>query len=230
MGRLNIVVFTGAGISAESGLQTFRGGNGMWEDYKVEEVASIEAWNSNPERILEFYNKRRREIANAVPNSAHYAVAKLEEKYNVTVVTQNVDDLHEWAGSSNIIHLHGEITKARSENDDSFTTYDIGHNDLHIGNLAPDGGQLRPHIVWFGEKVMGMYRAAEAVKKADILIIIGTSLKVYPAAVLVDFAPKDCKVYLIDPEPIHLSILNYEHIQKTATEGMAELKKIIFNK
>lgn len=225
--RQNIVVLTGAGISAESGLQTFRGGNGMWEDYKVEEVASIEAWNINPERVLEFYNKRRREIANAVPNSAHYAVAKLEEKYNVTVVTQNVDDLHEWAGSSNIIHLHGEITKARSENDDSFTTYDIGHNDLHIGDLAPDGGQLRPHIVWFGEKVMGMYRAAEAVKKADILIIIGTSLKVYPAAVLVDFAPRDCKVYLIDPEPIHLSIQNYEHIQKTATEGMEELFRIL---
>ena len=225
--RQNIVVFTGAGISSESGLQTFRGGNGMWMDYRVEEVASIEAWNSNPERVLEFYNKRRKEIANAVPNSAHYAIAKLEEEYNVTVITQNVDDLHEWAGSTNIIHLHGEITKARSENDDFFTTYDIDHNDLHIGDLAPDGYQLRPHIVWFGEKVMGIYRAAEAMKKADILIIIGTSLKVYPAAALVDFAPKDCKVYLIDPEPIHLSIPNYEYIQKTATEGMEELIKIL---
>ena len=227
MYRQNIVVFTGAGISAESGLQTFRGVNGMWENYRVEEVASVEAWKNNPELVLEFYNKRRREIANTVPNSAHYAIAKLEEKYNVTVVTQNVDDLHEWAGSSNIIHLHGEITKARSENDDSFTTYDIGHNDLHIGDLAPDGSQLRPHIVWFGEKVMGMYRAAEAVKKADIMIIIGTSLKVYPAAVLVDFATRDCRVFLIDPEPIHLSIPKYEHIQKTATEGMAELIKIL---
>lgn len=223
----NIVVLSGAGISAESGIETFRGGNGLWDNYNVEEVASIDGWHKNRALVLEFYNKRRRELEKAQPNSAHIAVAKLEEKYNVTVVTQNIDDLHERGGSSKIIHLHGEATKARSEHGEYDQTYDIGYKDLNIGDLAPDGGQLRPHIVWFGEAVPELTRGARAVEKADILIIIGTSLNVYPAAGLVHYAKQGCKIYLIDPAPMHLNIANFKQIQAPATEGMAQLLEIL---
>ena len=227
MDKKNIVVLSGAGISAESGIQTFRGGNGLWDNYKVEEVASIDGWHRNKALVLEFYNKRRAELAKAQPNSAHIAVAKLEEKYNVTVVTQNIDDLHERGGSTNIIHLHGEATKARSEYADYSPTYDIGYNQLNLGDLAPDGGQLRPHIVWFGEAVPELTRGARAVEKADILIIIGTSLNVYPAASLVHYAKRGCKIYLIDPAPMNLNISGFTQIQAPATEGMRQLLEIL---
>ena len=223
MEKKNIVVLSGAGISAESGIQTFRGGNGLWDNYNVEDVASIDGWHRNRALVLEFYNKRRKELEHAQPNSAHKAVAQLEEKYNVTVVTQNIDDLHERGGSTNIIHLHGEATKARSEFSDYGPTYEIGYKELNIGDLAPDGGQLRPHIVWFGEAVPELSRGAKAVEKADILIIIGTSLNVYPAAGLVHYAKKGCKIYLIDPAPMNLNIPDFEQIQAPATEGMRQL-------
>ena len=219
MEKQNIVVLSGAGISAESGIQTFRGGNGLWDNYNVEDVASIDGWHRNRALVLEFYNKRRAELAKAV--------AKLEEKYNVTVVTQNIDDLHERGGSTRIIHLHGEATKARSELSDYGPTYDIGYKELNLGDLAPDGGQLRPHIVWFGEAVPELSRGARAVEKADILIIIGTSLNVYPAAGLVHYAKKGCRIFLIDPAPMNLNIPNFQQIQAPATEGMRQLLEIL---
>lgn len=223
----NIVVLSGAGISAESGIATFRGGNGLWDNYNVEDVASIDGWYRDKALVLEFYNKRRKELESAQPNFAHIAVAKLEEKYNVTVVTQNIDDLHERGGSSKIIHLHGEATKARSELSDYGPTYDIGYKELNIGELAPDGGQLRPHIVWFGEAVPELGRGARAVEQADILIIIGTSLNVYPAAGLIHYAKKGCRIFLIDPAPMNLNIPNFKQIQAPATKGMEELLKIL---
>lgn len=227
MEKQKIVVLSGAGISAESGIQTFRGGNGLWDNYNVEDVASIDGWHRNRALVLEFYNKRRKELEKARPNAAHTAVARLEEKYDVTVVTQNIDDLHERGGSSNIIHLHGEATKARSEFAEYGPTYEIGYRELNIGDLAPDGGQLRPHIVWFGEAVPELSRGAKAVEKADILIIIGTSLNVYPAAGLIHYAKKGCRIYLIDPAPMNLNIPGFQQLQTTATEGMGLLLEIL---
>lgn len=227
MEKQKIAVLSGAGISAESGIQTFRGGNGLWDNYNVEDVASIDGWHRNRALVLEFYNKRRKELEKAQPNAAHIAVARLEEKYDVTVVTQNIDDLHERGGSSNIIHLHGEATKARSEFADYGPTYEIGYRELNIGDLAPDGGQIRPHIVWFGEAVPELGRGAKAVEKADILIIIGTSLNVYPAAGLIHYAKKGCSIYLIDPAPMNLNIPGFRQFQTTATEGMKQLLEIL---
>lgn len=219
-----VVVLSGAGVSAESGIKTFRDSNGLWEEYKVEDVASIDGWYRNKELVLNFYNARRRALQNAGPNDAHKIIAQLEDDFDVTVVTQNVDNLHERAGSTKIIHLHGELTKARSVKDE-FTTYDIGYNDIHLGDKAPDGGQLRPFIVWFGESVPELGRAAKEVEKADILIIIGTSLNVYPAAGLVHYTKPGCKIYLIDPQPMNLRMENFTQIQDVATEGMRKLKE-----
>lgn len=219
-----VVVLSGAGVSAESGIKTFRDSNGLWEEYKVEDVASIDGWYRNKELVLNFYNARRRALQNAGPNDAHKIIAQLENDFDVTVVTQNVDNLHERAGSTKIIHLHGELTKARSVKDE-FTTYDIGYNDIHLGDKAPDGGQLRPFIVWFGESVPELSRAAKEVEKADILIIIGTSLNVYPAAGLVHYTKPGCKIYLIDPQPMNLRMENFTQIQDVATEGMRKLKE-----
>ena len=219
-----IVVLSGAGVSAESGIKTFRDSNGLWEEYKVEDVASIDGWYRNKELVLNFYNARRRALQNAGPNDAHKIIAQLENDFDVTVVTQNVDNLHERAGSTKIIHLHGELTKARSVKDE-FTTYEIGYNDIHLGDKAPDGGQLRPFIVWFGESVPELGRAAKEVEKADILIIIGTSLNVYPAAGLVHYTKPGCKIYLIDPQPMNLRMENFTQIQDVATEGMRKLKE-----
>ena len=219
-----IVVLSGAGVSAESGIKTFRDSNGLWEEYKVEDVASIDGWYRNKELVLNFYNARRRALQNAQPNDAHKIIAGLENDFDVTVVTQNVDNLHERAGSTKIIHLHGELTKARSVKDE-FTTYEIGYNDIHLGDNAPDGGQLRPFIVWFGESVPELGRAAKEVEKADILIIIGTSLNVYPAASLVHYTKPGCKIYLIDPQPMNLRMENFIQIQDVATEGMRKLKE-----
>ena len=222
-----IVVLSGAGVSAESGIRTFRDSNGLWEEYKVEDVASIEGWYRNKELVLEFYNQRRRALKETEPNLAHKIIAELEKRYKVCVVTQNVDNLHERAGSTNIIHLHGELTKARSTRNEE-KWYDIGYNDIKPGDKAPDGGQMRPFIVWFGESVPRLSDAAKEVQTADILIIIGTSLNVYPAAGLIHYTKPGCKIYLVDPQPMPLRMENFTQIQEKATIGMEILKEELF--
>ena len=194
----NIVVLTGAGVSAESGVSTFRDSDGLWENHKVEDVASIEGWYRNPQLVLDFYNARRAQLTEVRPNAAHRAIAELENEYKLTVITQNVDNLHERAGSTRIIHLHGELSKVRPENccneRDGFseeTVFDIGADAINVGDLAPNGAQLRPHIVWFGEAVPKIAKAVDAVEQADILLIVGTSLQVYPAAGLIDYFKGD---------------------------------------
>lgn len=225
-----IVILTGAGISAESGISTFRDSNGLWENYRVEEVASIDGWHSNPKLILDFYNARRRQIKTAQPNAAHKALALLEQKYDVTVITQNIDDLHERGGSSHVIHLHGEITKAQSTGD-PFWVRDIGYQDLHMGDCDEHGYQLRPFIVWFGEAVPEIKRASEITATADILIIIGTSLVVYPAAGLMHYAPSHCVKYLIDPKAVPSEgISNLTIIHEKAGKGVPDLvEKLMSN-
>ena len=223
MQNKQIVVLTGAGISAESGLQTFRDSGGLWEGYDIHEVASIEGWHRNPTKVLDFYNYRRKELLKVKPNKAHFFLANLEHYFNVTIITQNVDDLHERAGSSRIIHLHGELTKARSEGDPKITI-DIQYKDISIGDKAIDGYQLRPAIVWFGEIVPLIEMAAEIVKSADYLMVIGTSLAVYPAAGLVNYASNSSQKYIIDPSnPELTSYKNWIHIKKSATEGIIDL-------
>ncbi len=194
-----VVVLTGAGISAESGLKTFRDSDGLWEEYDVMQVASYSGWLRNPSLVMEFYNKRRSQLKNALPNAAHFALAELEKKFDVQIITQNVDDLHERGGSSNVLHLHGELTKARSVRYPELV-YKIEYNELHLGDLCEKGEQLRPHIVWFGEEVPLMEKAAEIVSQASFLLIIGTSMQVYPAAGLINYRPKHCIVYIIDPK------------------------------
>lgn len=225
--KKKITVLTGAGVSAESGISTFRDSNGLWENYRVEDVASIEGWHRNPEMVLDFYNARRRDLAKASPNAAHRAIASLEKDYLVTVVTQNIDNLHEAAGSTRIIHLHGELTKVRPEDScnesDGFSeakVFDIGYDDIHIGDLAPDGAQLRPHIVWFGEAVPKITAAIDAVEEADILLIVGTSLQVYPAAGLYRYAGNDTSIYIIDPKEVAVHDRRMVHIREVATKGM----------
>ncbi len=237
MKKKNIAVLTGAGVSAESGISTFRDSNGLWENYRVEDVASIEGWYRNPELVLDFYNTRRKELGQARPNAAHIAIAELEKDWNVTVVTQNVDNLHERAGSTRIIHLHGELTKVRPEdkcNDrDNFSeesVFDIGYGEIHLGDLAPDGAQLRPHIVWFGEAVPKIEQAIDAVEKADILLIVGTSLQVYPAAGLYRYAGYDTPIYIIDPKEVPVSDSRITHIREVATKGMEIFKNILNSK
>ena len=210
MKKTKIVVLTGAGVSAESGVSTFRDSNGLWENYKVEDVASIEGWYRDPALVLEFYNARRAQLAEVKPNAAHIAIASLEQDYDVTVVTQNVDNLHERAGSTKIIHLHGELTKVRPENccndRDGYseeTVFDIGTDSINIGDMAPNGAQLRPHIVWFGEAVPKIEKAIDAVEAADMLLIVGTSLQVYPAAGLYRYAGMDTPIYIIDPKELY---------------------------
>lgn len=224
--KKRMVILTGAGVSEESGLKTFRDMGGMWEEYAIEEVASIEAWHKNPELVLEFYNKRRRDAAKAQPNGAHLAIAELEKEYDIVVITQNVDDLHERAGSSYVVHLHGELTKMRSTiNED--TLYDY-NEDLKMGDKAPDGHQLRPHIVWFGESVPAMTLALSNVGCAEVFVVVGTSLSVYPAASLLDFIPENTPIYVIDPYTPDTSHLeNVTAIKKKATEGMQDLIKLL---
>lgn len=196
--RKKIVILSGAGISAESGIKTFRDAGGLWEGHDVMEVASPQGWARNPELVTDFYNQRRLQLAEVAPNAGHLALKELEKNFNVTIITQNVDDLHERAGSNHIIHLHGELSKVRStvyEND----VYEIGYKTIQYGDKCPKGTLLRPHIVWFGEAVPLIIEAAEIVSKADILIVVGTSLEVYPAAGLIDGASDHCITYLIDP-------------------------------
>ncbi len=234
MKRKKITVLTGAGVSAESGISTFRDSDGLWENHRVEDVASIEGWYRNPALVLDFYNARRSQLASVRPNAAHIAIAGLEEEYDVTVVTQNVDNLHERAGSTRIIHLHGELTKVRPENccndRDGFseeTVFDIGADEVHIGDLAPNGAQLRPHIVWFGEAVPKIEAAIDAVEAADILLIVGTSLQVYPAAGLYRYARMDTPIYIIDPKELSVRDGRLTHIREVATKGMETFKNLL---
>ena len=229
-----IAVLTGAGVSAESGISTFRDSDGLWENYNVQEVASIDGWYRNPGLMLDFYNARRAQLATVKPNGAHLLIAALEKDYDVTVVTQNVDNLHERAGSTRIIHLHGELTKVRPENCcnemDGFSeasVFDIGYGEIHIGDTAPNGAQLRPHIVWFGEAVPKIEKAIEEVEKADIMLIVGTSLQVYPAAGLYRYAGPDTPIYIIDPKEVPVHDSRITHIKDVATKGMEEFKNIL---
>ena len=193
-----LVVLSGAGMSAESGIATFRGAGGLWEGHRVEEVASPEGFAAHPELVLEFYNQRRRQIVDARPNEGHFALARLEELFEVHVITQNIDDLHERAGSTQVLHLHGEIRKARSTRDPRIVV-DLPGTELSLGDLGPDGAQLRPHIVWFGESVPMIDPAMDLVQTADVVIVVGTSLQVYPAAGLVGYAPPSAPVHVVDP-------------------------------
>lgn len=216
----HIVVLTGAGISAESGLSTFRDSGGLWEQHSVYDVATPEAFARNQELVLRFYNERRHQLESAQPNPAHRLLAELESRYRVTVVTQNVDDLHERGGSTNVLHLHGELTKARSSGFPELI-YDIGYKEIHPGDVCERGTQLRPHIVWFGEEVPMLDAAAEVVRTADRLLIVGTSLQVYPAAGLVYEVDIDVPITVIDPgEPA--SVSRARVIRKVASEGLRE--------
>lgn len=222
-----IVILTGAGMSVESGLGTFRGGGGLWDEYPVELVATPEGYAANPGLVLEFYNKRRRELLTVEPNEGHRLVAALEERFDVTVVTQNVDDLHERAGSTNVIHLHGELMKACSSHAPQNLNYVVDlpspDSDLHLGDRAADGSQLRPFIVWFGEAVPRMSDAVESLRAVDAFIIIGTSLNVYPAAGLLDYVPAGVPVYLIDPNDVHVTRRDVTVIKQGASQGMRTL-------
>jgi NAD-dependent deacetylase len=225
MSKLKMTVLTGAGMSAESGISTFRDADGLWEGHDVMEVASPEGWRRNPALVLKFYNDRRRQLYEVVPNSAHEALVQLELSFDVTIVTQNVDDLHERAGSTDIIHLHGELRKARSSKSESWIQERLA--DIKLGELAPDGSQIRPHIVWFGEAVPLLEKAAKAVSQADIILVIGSSMQVYPAAGLVAYASEKAKIIYIDPKPA----LNFELKQRKdllvlaekATSGMEKI-------
>src|SRR5664279_1611126 len=217
-----LVVLSGAGISAESGLKTFRDSDGLWEGYDINEVATPGGWRRDPALVLDFYNMRRRNVRDAIPNSAHLVLAGLEKSFNVQIITQNIDDLHERAGSTKVLHLHGEIFKMRSELDES-PVYSI-QDDIRLGDKAPDGGQFRPHIVWFEEPVPLIAEAGRLVREADIFLIIGTSLAVYPAAGLIDLANPRIPKFIVDKNiPLTQGIRNMNYIKKKATEGMQDL-------
>lgn len=235
--KKKLVVLTGAGISAESGISTFRTNNGLWDNHKVEDVASIEGWYRNPQLVLDFYNERRLQLGTVKPNAAHYALAELENAWDVTVITQNVDNLHERAGSTRVFHLHGQLTKVRPENccnemDDysEETVFDIGYDTIKLGDLAPNGAQLRPHIVWFGEAVPYIDAAIDHVENADVLLIVGTSLQVYPAAGLYAYAKAGTPIYIIDPNDVPVRDGRITHIKEVATKGMETFKNIINSK
>ncbi len=218
-----VVVLTGAGMSAESGIPTFRDKGGLWEGYDIEDVATPEAFERDPETVLKFYNDRRKAVREVYPNKGHEALAELEKTYEVHIITQNIDDLHERAGSSNVHHLHGEIKKARSSIDDSLL-YDLSDKDIQLGDKCEKGSQLRPHVVWFGEAVPMIEKAMQLCSGADMALIIGTSLLVYPAAGLIDFVPDEANKYYIDPKADEsMSRPNLEIISKTATEGVPPL-------
>lgn len=223
-----IVFLTGAGMSAESGISTFRDSDGLWENYSVEQVCTHEAWLRNPQLLLDFYNMLRRKFMNCKPNEGHRLVARLEQDFEVEVVTQNVDNLHEQAGSSHVLHLHGEMMKCRGV-DDETRLYDLdpSNPDIHLGDKDPYGKQLRPHIVFFNEAVPNLDPAAQIMSHADIVVVIGTSLNVYPAAGLVAYAPKSAPVFLIDPKPVTSPYREFRQIQKGASEGMKELYDIL---
>ena len=227
MMKKRLVVLTGAGMSAESGISTFRDTGGLWEKYSIEEVATPEAFQANPELVLEFYNYRRKQLDDVQPNEGHIALAKLQEKYDVQIITQNVDNLHERAGSKNILHLHGELTKVRSTKYPELI-YDIGTKAIKLGDKCDKGAQLRPHIVWFGESVPAIDQSIPIVNSADIFVVIGTSLNVYPAAGLIMYAKNEIPKFLIDPNNVDVPYdLDFTIIKKGAGEGVVELEKLI---
>lgn len=222
MTRKKIVVLTGAGVSAESGLRTFRDSDGLWEEHRIEDVASPDGWKRNPQLVLDFYNQRRRDVLRAKPNAGHLAIAQLDNKFDVTVITQNIDDLHERAGSKKIIHLHGEISKSRSSVDAKLI-YEYA-NDIHLGDKCAKGSQIRPHIVWFNEAVPMIEVAAHEVADAEILIIAGTSLQVYPAAGLINYSHPTVPKFLVDPNIPDVSyVRNITCMAKKGSEGLPEL-------
>jgi NAD-dependent deacetylase len=224
--RKKLVVLTGAGISAESGLKTFRDSDGLWEGYNINDVATPRAWRKDPRLVLDFYNMRRKNVAEAIPNDAHFGLASLEKEYDVTIITQNIDDLHERAGSTNILHLHGEIFKMHSETNPSLVK-EI-RADIKLGDLAEDGGQYRPHIVWFEEPVPMMEKAIPVVRSADIFAVIGTSLVVYPAAGLVHYVEEGIPIFVIDKKiPFISAAANIVSIEKPATEGIKDLAALL---
>ena len=226
--KQNLVVLTGAGISAESGIKTFRDSDGLWMGYDIYDVASPRGWKKDPALVLNFYNMRRRDVANAMPNAAHLALAELEDAYHVTIVTQNIDDLHERAGSTNVIHLHGEIFKMRSEKNKDLISNIRG--DIQVGDLAEDKAQLRPHIVWFDEEVPMIMEAKRIMKTADVFLLIGTSLQVYPAAGLLHYVQSHVPKYIIDKKiPYTNPGHNFEFIERPATEGVEAVKKILLS-
>lgn len=226
MKKQKLVVFSGSGISAESGINTFRDSGGLWENYRIEDVATPQAWQKNKQLVLAFYNQRRKQVLEAVPNLAHKILCELENKFEVVVITQNVDDLHERAGSRKVIHLHGELLKSRSTVNPNLI-YPINGWELNIGDKCELGSQLRPHIVWFGEMVPEMENAIFEVKTADIFVVIGTSLQVYPAASLIYEISDSCKVFLVDPADFSLNQNNLMHIKEKAVAGMQRLKNIL---
>ncbi|HLW29698.1 MAG TPA: NAD-dependent deacylase [Brumimicrobium sp.] len=230
MSKQKIIVFSGAGVSAESGLGTFRDSEGLWEKYNIEEVATPEAWAKDPAMVTEFYNMRRKQCYESKPNSAHYAIAKLEKQYNVEVITQNIDNLHERAGSSKVTHLHGEINKVKSAGPNAEKEYYLQESwEVKMGDLCPEGYQLRPHVVWFGEAVPMLDEAVAIIAEADIVIVVGTSLNVYPAAGILSYAPENAVYYLIDPSEV--SVPSYfEVIQKNASEGVPFLVEKLLKK
>ncbi|GAA3598817.1 NAD-dependent deacylase [Flavivirga amylovorans] len=223
--KKHLVVLTGAGISAESGIKTFRDADGLWEGHDVMEVATTEGFKTNPALVLDFYNQRRRQLLEVAPNSAHYDLAKLENNFKVTIITQNVDDLHERAGSNNVVHLHGELLKVRSIVDES--NIKEWRTDLVLGDTCQNGQQLRPHIVWFGEDVPMIEKAISICETADILLIIGTSMQVYPAAGLMNYVPENTPTYFIDPKPAIDSKKNLTVIAEPATVGVAKISKTL---
>ncbi len=228
MAKKKLVILTGAGISAESGLKTFRDSDGLWEGYEVTEVATPRGWRKNPQLVLDFYNARRKNVADAQPNAAHYGLAELEKDFDVIIITQNIDDLHERAGSTNILHLHGEIFKMRSEWDETLISEIRG--DIKLGDIAADGAQLRPHIVWFEEPVPKIEEAIPLVFAADIFVVVGTSLVVYPAAGLLNYVALDTPKYIVDKKiPYTSPMKNLTLIEKPATEGVKELATLLIN-
>ena len=235
-GKKKIAVLTGAGVSAESGISTFRDNGGLWDKYDPQVVASIDGWHADRKMLLDFYNMQRLQLKDARPNAAHLAIADLEKDYDVTVITQNVDNLHEKAGSTRVIHLHGEATKVRPENgvyDDSYSereVIDVGYEPVHLGDKAPNGSQLRPHIVFFGEAVPKIEKAIDVVAAADILLIVGTSMQVYPAAGLYRYADSRAPIYVVDPADLPLHDPRITHIKDVATKGMEKFIKILEEK
>lgn len=236
MTRKKIAILTGAGVSAESGISTFRDNGGLWDRYDPEDVASIEGWYRNRSLVLDFYNMQRKKLKDAKPNAAHLAIARLEQDHDVAVITQNVDNLHERAGSTRVLHLHGELTKVRPENcfndADGYSekeVFDIGYGEVHPGDKAPNGSQLRPHIVFFGEAVPNIGKAIDLVQQADILLIVGTSLNVYPAAGLYRYAGSGVPIYIIDPNYVPVSDSRIRLIKEVATKGMETFLNILKN-
>ena len=231
--KRRIAVLTGAGVSAESGLGTYRDNGGLWDSYDPMEVASIQGWYRNPGLVLDFYNMQRAKLRTAKPNAAHRAIAALEKDCDVTVITQNVDNLHERAGSTRVVHLHGEVTKVRPDQgryDRDFSeseVIDVGYDEVKLGDLAPNGSQLRPHIVFFGESVPKIETAIEVVSKADIMLIVGTSMQVYPAAGLYRYAGSDTPIYVIDPAELPLMDGRITHIKEVATKGMEKFEEML---